>query len=55
LQLKKGEEMSFLVAMQMNGGMMGGGMMGGGMMLIWSVVGILLIVLLVVAIVKLLK
>lgn len=47
--------MSFLVAMQMNGGMMGGGMMGGGMMLIWSVVGILLIVLLVVAIVKLLK
>ncbi len=47
--------MSFLIAMQMNGGMMGGGMMGGGMMLIWSVVGILLIVLLVVAIVKLLK
>jgi len=47
--------MSFLIAMQMNGGMMGGGMMGGSMMLIWSVVGILLIVLLVVAIVKLLK
>ncbi len=47
--------MSFLIVMQMNGGMMGGGMMGGGMMLIWSVVGILLIVLLVVAIVKLLK
>lgn len=47
--------MSFLIAMQMNGGMMNGGMMGGGMMLIWSVVGILLIVLLVVAIVKLLK
>lgn len=47
--------MSFLIAMQMNGGMMNGGMVGGGMMLIWSVVGILLIVLLVVAIVKLLK
>ncbi len=47
--------MSFLIAMQMNGGMMNGGMMGAGMMLIWSVVGILLIILLVVAIVKLLK
>ncbi len=46
--------MSFLIAMQMNGGMMGGGMMVSGMMLIWSVVGILLIVLFAVAIVKLL-
>ena len=41
--------------MQMNDGMIGGGMMGDGMMLIWSVVGVLLIVLLVIGIVKLLQ